>query len=250
MHNSSGASGQRASSPMGAKKLRDAHADVFTDVDLEESDSHTGPGQEVADPDESGSAYSPSSRKHPGLASPVVFSRDNSSAGRASPSSTTSMVRYDPGQRPAASTSRPPAYQMSADQRRARIQNFHSVMNAAREGNADALQALPLADIDLDAPDADGLTALHHAAANGHIRVSAAGRAWRVDTGGHAFRFHAIVAGLKPGPPRRCRMPHPLSAQRRPAGSGTAVKRPAFGKKGNCGAGRIRIRSGPGPRHF
>ena len=173
MHNSSGASGQRASSPMGAKKLRDAHADVFTDVDLEELDSHTGPGQEVADPDESGSAYSPSSRKHPGLASPVVFSRDNSSAGRASPSSTTSMVRYDPGQRPAASTSRPPAYQMSADQRRARIQNFHSVMNAAREGNADALQALPLADIDLDAPDADGLTALHHAAANGHIRVVA-----------------------------------------------------------------------------
>jgi ankyrin repeat protein len=109
---------------------------------------------------------------HPPLVlSPTVVSRENSPAKTGNPVSFRSLEKWKTEKTLACSTPQLRVNTVLPSQRGMANQHFNLLMDAVREGDAAEVQKLLELGVDIGRPDSDGLTALHHAATNGHLRI-------------------------------------------------------------------------------
>jgi ankyrin repeat protein len=147
----------------------DSESDDYEDVNISGSGVDTEGHDRI--PAGSNSRFPASSHPWSTTSLPMVSSRSRSAAylpgapGYPGPSR---PVRLPSSGLP---TSRPPGFQLSTEQRRAIAQANNAFIAAADEGNFTQLEELIAAGVDIDKPDIDGWTALHHAARKGHLYI-------------------------------------------------------------------------------
>ena len=107
-------------------------------------------------------SQSPTSRSR--SSAPAVGSRKDDASALLSSTSPKAISK-----RPQAPGQHNVRYEMTTEIRRAIIQAHNALMDAAAQGKFKEAAGLIVSGIDLAWPDIDGMTALHHAAQNGHL---------------------------------------------------------------------------------